>query len=74
MKAEQYQCKCPDVVAGQWPSAEEPIQQRVTFDTPRRKLFGPAMRPFDLDLKLGKDKGGDQYEEREEQKVRQCLS
>jgi hypothetical protein len=31
------------------------------------------MRAFDLDLQLGEDKRGDQYEKREKQKVRQSL-
>ena len=73
MKAEEHERECPDVVARQWPSAKEPIQQGVTFNTPRGKLFSPAVRPFDLDLKLGEDKSGDQYESRKEQEMCQSL-
>ena len=62
MKTEQYQRERPDVVASQRSSAEEPIQERVSFNAPRRKLFRPAVWPFDFDLELGKDKSGDEYE------------
>lgn len=74
VKAEQYKCECPDVVTRQWPAAEEPVQQRVAFNAPRRKLFGPAMRSLDFNLELGEDEGCNQYEDREGEKISQYLS
>ena len=62
MKAEEHERECPDVVARQRPSAKEPIQQGMTSTRQVGSFFSPAVRPFDLDLKLGEDKGGDQYE------------